>query len=43
VFERRLNSKKDLKGGMTGRWLKEDSKRDSKREYVRALAVLQRV
>ncbi|KIW66478.1 hypothetical protein PV04_05811 [Phialophora macrospora] len=41
-FERRLNSKKELQGGMTGRWLKEDPKRDARKDYARALAVLQK-
>ena len=39
-FERRLSSKKDLKGGMTQRWLKEDPRKDARRDVRKALAVL---
>ncbi|KAJ9609398.1 hypothetical protein H2200_005725 [Cladophialophora chaetospira] len=40
-FEHRLSSKKDLKGGMTQRWLKEDACKDARKDLMKALAVLE--
>lgn len=40
-FQRQLGAKKDLKGGMTTRWLKEDPRKDTRKAYSKALAVLE--
>lgn len=38
-FQRQLGAKKDL--DMTTRWLKEDARKDSRKAYSKALAVLE--